>query len=410
MEFNCDLHIHSKYARATSPAMDFPALAVGAKQKGINVIGTGDIIHGKWLENAKNTLEVEGDRFFFEGIDFILQTEIEDSNRVHHIVFLPDFSSADSLREMISKKCKDIDADGRPKVRASSVEIAEMVFDSNGILGPAHAFTPYFSVYSKFDSIKDCYKEYFEKVHFIELGLSADTFIADYIPELSRFTFLTNSDCHSPFPFRIGREFNRIEMQEPTFCELEKAFERKGKNRVTLNVGLDERLGKYHESACNSCYTHYSFTEASALNWRCSKCNKRIKKGVLDRAIEVGGGAKAVSKSPSHRPPYLHIATLSEIIALSKGVTGVESKKVKEAWQTIVSRFGNEINVLIDVEPKKIAEIDPMVAEAISLFRQGKIGIVPGGGGKYGYLELDKEKLSVKNLDDSSEQKSLFQY
>jgi len=391
--------------------MDFPALAVGAKQKGIDVIGTGDIIHGKWLENAKNLLEAEGGRFSFKEIDFILQTEIEDSNRVHHVVFLPDFSSVDSLREMVSKRCKDIDADGRPKVRAASVEIAEMVLDANGLIGPAHVFTPYFSVYSKFDSIKDCYKEYFDKVHFIELGLSADTFIADYIPELSRFTFLTNSDCHSPFPSRLGREFNRIEMREPTFCELEKALKRKGDNRVTLNVGLDERLGKYHESACNSCYAHYSFVEASSLKWQCSKCKKRIKKGVLDRAIEVGGGAKAVSKSPSHRPPYLHIATLTEIIALSRGVSDQASKKVKEIWQTIVSGFGDEITVLVDAEPEKIAEIDPLVAKVIRLFRQGKIVIVPGGGGKYGYLKFDTDKAPARGMNDGSgEQKSLFEF
>ncbi|MHC1635515.1 MAG: TIGR00375 family protein [Candidatus Methanospirareceae archaeon] len=403
MIINADLHIHSHYSAATSSRMDFPTLAKEASKKGIQLLGTGDCLHPRWLEEIREMEENEG-IFSFEGINFVLTVEVEDKNRVHHLLILPSISKAYELREVFKKYSKDIDSDGRPSLSMSGAEIAEYARDAEALIGACHAFTPWTALYAYHNSLKECYGDMTGYVSFVELGLSADSSYADRIKELHRLTFLTNSDAHSPLPIRLAREFNRFYVRDMSFEELRMAIERKGGRKPILNVGVPPEEGKYNESACIKCFRHYTLEEAIAQRWEC-ECGGRIKKGVKDRVREL---ADCDGTHPEHRPPYLHLIPLAEIIKLAVRKS-VSSKEVTKIWEALLAKFGNEVKVLVDTPIEAFYEIDiPLeererVIEAIRAFREGNIRIIPGGGGKYGVIELKSEGVEKKEVMERSE-------
>ena len=260
------------------------------------------------------------------------------------------------------------------------------------MIGPAHSFTPWTGMYKTYDSIYDCYEK---KPDFVELGLSADTDMADTVKELSDFVFLTNSDAHSPWPHRLGREFNQIEMEDISFTSLQKALKNK---TVKANYGLLPNLGKYHMTACTKCYKIIDPDLAKSNGMKCS-CGGRIKKGVDFRISEIADYDEP--HHPSHRPPYVHLMPLAEIISMiyDKGIT---TKTVQGVWQKLIDAYGPEIDVLINVPLEDIAKIDDNVALGIEGFRNKTLNVVPGGGGKYGEIsfaeEFKKEEKKEKIL------------
>ncbi len=384
-EFNCDLHFHGPYSSGVSKHMLVPVIAEQSKLKGLDVCGTADLLQGTWFKHLKENI-LEKDNGVFqdkkEQVYFIPQVEVQCNKRIHHLVFLPDFAAAENLKESLKGKAVfDSWGCGRPVIRLGPEEIAEKVIDAGGIIGPAHAFTPYFSVYAFFDSVRKAYGSMGEKIHFLELGLSADTHYADMIAENREYQFLTCSDSHSPWPYRIGREFTRIEMKQPSFKELKKALEQKEEKRVTLNVGLDPREGKYHMTACNACYSRFSLEQARNLNWRCPKCRGSIKRGVRDRIEMLSDGKE---EHPDFRPPYMHSVPLAEIIQIALDVQSINATTVQSMWQDFVERFGTEINALVDAPLEELREVNPRVEQKINAFRQGWVHYIPGGGGNYG--------------------------
>jgi len=383
---NADLHIHSKYSMATSGRMDIPTLAVESVRKGIQLVGTGDCLHRKWLDEIKTMPEVADGVYGMDNARFVLTTELEDTNRVHHLLIIPDISKAEELREAVEPASVNIDQDGRPNVNLSGMEIAELARDAGAMIGPAHAFTPWTAMYAYHDSLESCYGELAPYISFVELGLSADTDLGDRISELHRLTFLTNSDAHSPWPNKLAREFNRFQMEDITFGELEKAILRQDGRGPVMNVGLFPQEGKYHESACIRCFRHYTLRESIGKNWRCT-CGGRIKKGVCDRVEELADS----HAHPDHRPPYLHLIPLSEIIMMALGTKSTTTRKVKGAWEILVDKFGSEVTVLLDAELEGIDGVDPAVVHAVRMFREGKVRVIPGGGGQYGSVEVDDE-------------------
>ncbi len=198
MEFNCDLHFHGPYSTGVSKNMLIPIIAEQSKLKGLDVCGMADMLQGTWMKHLRENIIEKGNGIFTdkkEQINFIPQVEVQCNKRLHHLIFLPDFASAENLKESFKGKAIfDSWGCGRPVIRLSPEEIAEKVFDAGGIIGPAHAFTPYFSVYAFFDSIKEAYGSMGKKISFLELGLSADTNYADMIPENRQYQFLSNSD------------------------------------------------------------------------------------------------------------------------------------------------------------------------------------------------------------------------
>jgi uncharacterized protein (TIGR00375 family) len=409
MLVNADLHIHSRYSGATSDKMTIAALSQEAPRKGITVLATGDCLHGEWQKEIKTCNRVDDGTFELNGTRFILSTEVEDSFRVHHLLYFPSFSAVDSFKEAVKLKSKNLDTDGRPNLHMDGIELATCAKDVGALIGASHAFTPWTAIYAYHSSLVDCYGDLAPYVSFVELGLSADSDYADRIEELSRLTFLTNSDSHSPHPVRLAREFTRFEVQDATYEEIKKAILRTGGRKPVLNVGLPPQEGKYNETACIACFTHYTLEDAVRRKWKCS-CGKRIKKGVRDRIGEIA--TYPTPHHPDHRPPYLHLIPLAEIIAKALGQHTPFTQSVTKHWEELVAAFGCEINVLIDTDIREISKVTiPAITDAIQAFREHKVVIIPGGGGQYGKIELPTEgKPRAFYLGPKNMQASLLDY
>lgn len=402
MQINADLHIHSKYSTATSPKMDLPTLAAESGKKGIQLVATGDCLHPKWFGEIKQFKEENG-IFRLNGTSFVLTTEVEDINQVHHLIIVPSVSKAEELYESFKPYSNNIDSDGRPNVRLDGVRLAEAAVEAGALIGPAHAFTPWTAMYAYHNSLKDCYGDMADKIYFIELGLSADTSYADRISELTCHTFLSNSDAHSPYVNKLAREFNRFEMNDITFDELKMAIVRQKGRKPVLNVGMYPEEGKYNESACIRCFRHYTLRESITRNWRCI-CGGTIKKGVKDRVNELSATEKP--QHPAHRPPYLHLVPLSEIIAMALGI-GTNTKRVKSIWDELIGLYKNEVAVLIDSDITG-SGVNEDVIRSILAFRDGKVKVHPGGGGQYGRVEISENDCQTGEMCEK--QRSLFEY
>lgn len=404
MQVNADLHIHSKYSMATSPKMDLPTLATESHKKGIQLVATGDCLHPKWLSEIKK-LDYDNGTFSLDNTSFVLTTEVEDENRVHHLILIPSVSKAEELYEFMKPHSKNIDSDARPNVKLGGEQIAEAAVEAGALIGPAHAFTPWTAMYASHDSLVGCYGDMADRIYFVELGLSSDTSYADRISELQCLTFLTNSDAHSPYVNKLAREFNRFEMEGTSFDELKMAIIREKGRKPILNVGMFPQEGKYNESACIRCFNHYTLRESVIKGWRCS-CGGRIKKGVMDRVNELAAYDKP--KHPDHRPPYLHLVPLSEIIGIALGI-GPNTKGVKKEWDKLIERHGSEVAILVDDDILD-SGADERVLNIIMAFRDEKVIIRPGGGGQYGKAEYSGSGETADDSDDGEPQKSLLDF
>jgi len=375
MLINADLHIHSPFSGGTSDKINLESIAEGARRKGLQVVATGDCLHPLWERHIKEyyhdgTIEVNG-------IHFILSVEVEDMHRVHHLLLFPDFDSVNQFKEMIEKRTDNMEHEGRPSLHMNGMEILDIAMECDALIGPAHAFTPWTSLYAYFDSVMDYYGK---KPHFLELGLSADSNYADRIRELHSIPFLSNSDAHSPSPHRLGREFNRMEVEEVTWDAIKKAILNGG---IKYNVGFPPEKGKYNRTACTSCYRQYDVKKAMKMGWRC-RCGGVIKKGVRDRVEEI---ADQEVMHPSWRGKYIHILPLAEIIAVAINEEE-HSSIVRKRWEEM-TKESSEIEILLDIDMDEIKRASPpVVADAIEKFREGSIKIIPGGGGKYGEIVI----------------------
>jgi uncharacterized protein (TIGR00375 family) len=398
MKINADLHIHSKYSAAVSRDMDLPEIAREAKKKGVGIVGTGDCLHLKWLQGIKALPESDG-LFALDGTRFVLTVEVEDAHRVHHLIILPDIAKAMELRKRFAGRTTTLDSDGRPKLHMNGAEIADVVIEAGGLIGPSHAFTPWTGMYASYRSLRECYQEHADRVTFIELGLSADTDYADRIAELSTKTFLSNSDAHSPRSNKLAREFNQLEIQNLSYEDLRDALTREKGRRIALNVGFYPEEGKYNRTACTRCYRQYTAKKMDELQGRCPSCGGQIKLGVRDRVESLADFAEPVH--PDHRPPYLHLVPLAEIIAMALGIKSALAVGVQRRWNELVEGR-TEIEVLMQAELSEL-KAEPRVIEAIEAFRTGKVIVKPGGGGKYGEVTLPEQSIS-------REQKCLFDF
>ena len=251
MEINADLHIHSRYAAACSDRMVPETIAAEAAKKGIDLVGTGDILHPRWFEEIRK-YAVNDETIICGRTHFIPTVEIEDRNKVHHLIILPSLSKAQELAEACARFGKT-DADGRPSLALSGEEIADLAGSADALFGPCHSFTPWTGMYGTHDSISDCYGDRTKDVFFLELGLSADSSYADRISEIRHLTYISSSDAHSPWTNKLGREFTRFSVPDDgglSFDGLKKAILRKQGYNAVLNVGFYPQEGKYHDSAC----------------------------------------------------------------------------------------------------------------------------------------------------------------
>lgn len=372
MQQNIDLHLHSCFSMATSPDMTPENILKGCRVKGIQVIGSGDALHPIWRGMWKPYLENEF------GITVVPQVEVEDSSRVHHLIFMETFDQFEELEESFANSCTHLGTSGRPHLHMHGEKIAEKVHALGGMIGPAHAFTPWTSLFAAYDTPSKCYGS--EPIEFCELGLSADSSYGASIAEFSKIPFLTNSDAHSASSLKLGREFTRMDVSGNGAKSVLDAI---AKNSVILNAGFFPEEGKYNRTACVSCYTQFTLSKAEALKWRCPHDKKRIKLGVRERAEQV-----STLKLPTSRPPYLKMIPLGELIAKKMMVVSPNAKKVQTLYQKFIEAFDNEIAVLLEVSYEDLSKISPLVADSVIRMRNGDVKLIPGGGGKYGSFEI----------------------
>ncbi|MFW9821431.1 MAG: endonuclease Q family protein [Candidatus Thorarchaeota archaeon] len=432
--FNADLHIHSPHSIAVSKSLNLDSMLVTCKKKGLNILGTGDILQPEWLKYMESNLQKKDDgSFSYKDVYFILQTEVEDIESIHHVVLFPDFNSVREIQNKLQPYSKNIldEWGGRPRVNLSPPELVDIIFDSGGIVGPAHAFTPFKAIFrqGKFKTMQECYQDAVENVYFLELGLSANTDLADRLGSLKSVSFLSNSDAHSQDPRSLGREFNRLDLENPSFEELLLALKRKDNRKITLNVGLNPKLGKYYNMFCNKCrrrvifkkskklgisiFSQYSKTEDFLVYYSedpdiarkqyidqvaknkmvCPACkeekskNFKVKLGVSERIEKIS--TSVISKHPDHRPKYIDAIPLVDIIRSVKRIKSTTSKVVLNTYNKMIQDLGKEFEILIDIPLNKIEEFDLVIASVINGLRNNEIEYIPGGGGIYGQINLD---------------------
>jgi uncharacterized protein (TIGR00375 family) len=367
MDLACDLHLHSAFSIATSPRMLPGPILLACRRKGLGAVGSGDALLPGWRAAWERCRERGS------GTLVVPSAEVEDRDRIHHLILMEDFSGFASLQEAFSVHSRDLLTTGRPRVRLSGEEIARSVHARGGLVGPAHAFTPWTSLYARYDTPAGAYGA--EPVDFLELGLSADSSYGAAVPELYAIPFLSHSDAHSPDPASCGREFSVLSVREVTVPGVLEAISRGG---VVMNAGLFPEEGKYNRTACSRCYRQFGAGEAAALSWRCPDDGGRIKKGVLDRSRELSTGAART------RPPYLHTIPLVQVIQRVLGVSSPRTRGVQALYDRFLDQFGDEIRVLAGAAPGDLAAVHPGVAGAVRALREGRVLLTAGGGGRYG--------------------------
>jgi len=408
MKFAADLHIHSKYSRATSPNMNIKTLSEYAKLKGISLLGTGDFTHYLWLEELKNTLKDSGNGLFeYNSVNFMLTGEVSSIyskngkvRKIHNVIFVPSFDIADKVNAVLSSY-GNIAYDGRPIIGIDAKLLAEVLFgiSKDIFLVPGHIWTPWFSLFgskSGFDSIEECFGEYTKDIYALETGLSSDPGMNWQWSKLDRFSLISNSDSHSPQ--KIGREANVFDI-EMSYKAVTDALKKKDKKKFLYTIEFFPEEGKYHYDGHRACNVRLSPEETKKNKNNCPVCGKPLTIGVMNRVAELADRPEGFV--PENSIPFKRMIPLSEIIADVIGV-GDASKAVDAEYSAIIPRLGTELEVLMEVESDKLLKELPLkIAKAIINVRSGNVNILPGFDGEYGTIEILKEKdsISEKQLD-----------
>ena len=430
MRYIADLHIHSRYSRATSKDMLPENIWKWAQLKGITVIGTGDFTHPEWVKELREKIEsAENGLFRFKkefqtddvpdlckaDVFFILSAEISciyskkgKIRKIHSIVFVPDFATAARINAVLSK-IGNLSSDGRPILGLDSKELLKIIHDvsDEAMLVPAHAWTPHFSVFgagSGFDSLEECFEELTSYIYAIETGLSSDPLMNWRLSSLDHITLISNSDAHSPA--KLGREANIFDFDtenppSPPFAKggqggINKEISYKNmmdaiktKNGFWGTIEFFPEEGKYYYDGHRMCGISLSPKETIKHNYLCPVCGKTVTVGVMHRVEKLADRTDGFR--PEGAPLYYSIIPLAEIIAETLKV-GVHSKAVEAEYVKLLKGLGNEFRILMDSSLSDIASAgSPMLSEAISRVRSGNVHIAPGFDGEYGKIRIFEE-------------------
>lgn len=422
-----DLHLHSCYSRATSKKMHIKEIARFAKIKGLSIVGTGDFTHPKWLREIREVLVEEPDTGLYRvaknpesPVHFMVTTEVStvftfqrEVKKVHHVILTPSIETAIQINERLAKYC-DLEVDGRPTLNMNAPHLVEEVMEvsSQNMVIPAHAWTPWFSIFgafSGFNNIEDCYQDMTKHITALETGLSSDPPMNRRLSKLDNLTLVSNSDSHSFWPWRIGREANVFELRKLSYREVVDAIRFKDRERFKFTIETNPAYGKYHWTGHRNCNVALSPQEAIKLGNICPVCRRKLTKGVEQRVEELAD--RPADFKPENAIGFMRLLPLSEII---KAVLGVSSPYTREVWNIynqLVERFGNEYTVVIDASKKALSEVvDEKIAEAIVRVREGQVKVIPGYDGVYGKLVIFEENFNEENLPERVQQPSLTEF
>jgi uncharacterized protein (TIGR00375 family) len=420
MKIYADMHIHSRFSQATSKNLTLPNLEKWGKTKGINLLGSADFTHPLWIKELKNNLTetTKGIYSTKGGMNFILQTEISliytqdgRGRRVHLVVLAPSFDVVNQITEYLLTKGR-VDYDGRPIFKISCDEfVYEMKKISSEIeVIPAHIWTPWFGALgskSGFDSIKQCFKDQEKHIHAIETGLSSDPPMNWRLKELDKYQLISNSDSHSYWPWRIGREANIFDIKKLNYDSIIKSIQTGQGLKGTIEV--DPNYGIYHYTGHRKCNICLSPQEAKKLNNICPVCGKPLTVGVLERVDKLA--TRKNNKLPKNTKPFYELMPLSELISKTYK-KGINTKFVWKIYNSFLEKFKDEMNILLDAKHSELKKVDAILADTIIQNRQGKIKVKPGYDGVYG-VPLIKQKVPKTNSINKKlkkQQKNLSQY
>ncbi len=385
-----DLHIHSRFSRATSKNLNLEMLEKYARIKGLGLLGTGDFTHEVWLNELKDNLtEKDGILYSKTGFKFILTGEISlmytqgRGRSVHLVLLAPCFEIVDRINSYFDKKGRR-DYDGRPIFKISCrdfVKDMKEISDEIEII-PAHVWTPYFGVFgskSGFDSLKEAFGDQVDNIHAIETGMSSSPEMNWKLSQLNNKTIVSFSDLHSFWPWRIGREatiFSDAESYKNIIGQIRE-------NKILGTIETDPAYGKYHWDGHKLCNFSCSPEECKKINNICPVCKKSLTIGVENRVEELEN--QKIEKHPD-RKVFYKILPLHELIALVKAST-LASKKTWGVYNSMIEKLGNEFNILMNVKKEDLIKAlpeDEKLVEVILRNREGKIKVKAGYDGEYG--------------------------
>jgi len=401
MRVVADLQLHSKYALATSKDMDLEHLAEGARVKGLNLLGTGDFTHPKWFSELKKKLEpIPGTGLYsYRGMTWMLAGEVSTvyeqerkTRKVHHLIYSPELEVVAQINEALSK-VGNLSSDGRPVLKGiDSAELVELVtsVSSGVVVIPAHCWTPWFGVFgsrSGFDSLEECYQDQAAKIFAIETGLSSDPQMNWRLSSLDKVALVSNSDAHSPNPWRLGREANVFEFGKLSYRAVFDAIRLKDRNRFLHTIEVDPAYGKYHFTGHKRCGVSLPPGEALRMGNRCPKCGKKLTVGVLQRVEELADRPEGFR--PEDAIPFRSLLPLYEVISFATGVNRLYAKAVLEQQDRLIGALGSELAVLQDAPLEELLRHSKQeVAQAIVAVRENRLKFTPGYDGVYGVPSL----------------------
>ena len=417
-----DLHIHSRYSRATSRDCTPEYLDLWARKKGIDIIGTGDFTHPAWRDELTEKLEPAEDGLYVlkkeyrleeEGVPdthprFVMTGEIssiykkgERVRKVHSLLILPGLEEAEALARRL-ELIGNIHSDGRPILGIPCHDLLEIMLETSpkGIYVPAHIWTPHFSLFgafSGFDTIEDCFEDLTPHIHALETGLSSDPPMNWRVSALDRFHLISNSDAHSPA--KLGREANLFDMElsyEGLFGAIQEGKGLKG----TIEFFPEE--GKYHFDGHRKCGLCISPSETAGYGNKCPVCGKKITIGVLNRVEQLADREEGYVLKDGR--PFESLVPLLEVIGASTGISPT-GKKAAEQYEHMIKVLGSEFTILREIPVEDIKKAaGPLIAEGIERLRKGEVERTPGFDGEYGSIGL----LTPEDISNLEGQMSFF--
>jgi uncharacterized protein (TIGR00375 family) len=431
MKFVADLHIHSKFSRATSRDMTLDQLACWAAAKGISLLATGDFTHPEWLFLMKAKLESTGNGFFrlknltppedpqlqpfaaaARDVRFLLSTEISfiyskkgKVRKIHLLLFAPDFESVDKINARLGA-VGNLRSDGRPILGMDVKPFVKIVSDlcPAAVVVPCHIWTPWFSLFganSGFDTIEDCFEEMTPQLFAMETGLSSDPAMNWRLSALDRYVLISNSDAHSPS--RIGRESNVFDT-DFSYKGLVDALRSKDPAKFLYTVEFFPEEGKYHYDGHRKCGVVLAPRESLQQRDLCPRCGKKLTIGVAHRVEELADREAGVR--PPGRIPFKNIVPLNEIIAEALGKSA-DCRSVWDVYFRFLREFGDEHRILAEVPADELRRLQPdAVGLGVERMRQGRVRIRPGHDGEYGRIDVLSEDSGGDETSDG--QLSLF--
>lgn len=428
MRIIADLHLHSKYSRATSPNSDLDGLSEWAKVKGVGLLGTGDFTHPQWLKELKKGfkksesganslpgqeggLDAGEGLFGYEGTAFMLTAEVSNIfelagkvKKIHTVLTAPSFEVVEQFNDAI-RTYGNLAEDGRPMLKmdiAELLDIAESISKEMMFI-PAHLWTPWFGIFgskSGFDSLNEAFGKKESHIKAMETGLSSDPEMNWMLSSLDRISLISNSDAHSPQ--KIGREANVFELQKPDYASVKKAIETREGFVKTYEFYPEE--GKYHWDGHRNCGVVLNPTETKRLGGRCPKCRRGLTVGVLSRVVELADREQGYL--PKGAVPFTKLVPLTTILSTVRG-KGEQTKTVINEYFRLVRYFGNEFAALEAPKEQLRLASDKEAADAIVNAREGKVYWIPGHDGVFGELSFNKSDVPAHSVNG---QKSLMDF